>query len=47
MEAAKKAAFEAHAPSNPKRPVGRPRKVQPQMTLMSASGPLAATTGMH
>lgn len=29
IEVAKKVASEAHAPSNPKQPVGRPCKVQP------------------
>jgi hypothetical protein len=48
-EAAKKAAceaFETLSPLIPKRPVGRPRKVQPQMSLLSASTPLVATTGI-
>ena len=48
-EAAKKAASEAfQTPPSPipKRPVGRPRKVQPQMSLLNASTPLVATTGM-
>ena len=46
MEAARKATFEGHAPPNPKQTVGRPRKVQPQMILLSASALVIATAGM-
>jgi hypothetical protein len=46
MEAARKTVLELDVLPKSKRPVGRPRKVLPQMTLLSLSMPVLAGTCM-